>query len=98
MTSDVLLYVMLSLPTSYALPGVRVGRSCPSSAHAVPFDTGPQPGCRSGPGNGQAQQPLAVCCSDPRSCSNASLSPKPPLLATGPKELALIFSVQGFFS
>src|SRR6266705_214485 len=37
MASDALLDVMLSLRTWHALPGVRVGRSRPSSAHAVPY-------------------------------------------------------------
>jgi len=57
MASDARLDVMLSLPILHALPGVRVGRSRPSSAHAVPFDAGPHPGWRSDPRNGQAQQP-----------------------------------------
>jgi len=42
MVSDALLDVMLALPTLHALPGVRVGRSRPFRAHAVPFDTGSQ--------------------------------------------------------
>ena len=58
MASDARLDVMVSLPTLHARPGVQVGRSSPLSAHAVPFDTGPQPGGRAGPGNGQAQQHL----------------------------------------
>jgi len=84
MASDALLDVMLLLPILHAIPGVRVGRSRPSSAHAVPFDAGPHPGWRSGPRNGQAQQPPEVCWGDPPSCVDVSWSLHHPFRCMGP--------------
>ena len=43
MASATRLCVMLWLPTSSALPGLRSCRESPPSVHAVPLDTGPQP-------------------------------------------------------
>ena len=61
--SDVLLDVMLSLPSLLHTPSLEseLAVVVPPAHMSVPFDTGSQSGCRSGPGHGQAQQPLEVC-------------------------------------
>jgi hypothetical protein len=72
MASTTRLCVMLGLPTSYALPGLRFCRESPPSIHAVPLDTGSQPfrACkapetarRNSPGrSAEVRHPRVVTC------------------------------------
>jgi len=83
MATPTLLCVMLWLPTSHALPGVRSCRGNPHSAQVVPCDTSPQPCGRQGPGNGQDQQHMDVFWGETTDGVDVSLSPITPVSPWG---------------
>jgi len=100
MASDVLLDVMLLLPSPLHTPSLEseLAVVVPPAHMPVPFDPGSQSGWRSGPGHGQAQQPLEVCAGDPPACWDVSWSLHHPLLCMGPLVSALLCSGPHVFS
>jgi len=91
MASDGLLDVMFSLPSRLHTPslGAALAVVVPPAHMPVPFGTGVQSGWRSGPGPGQAQQPLDVCDGDPPACVDVPWSLPHAVLWMGPLVSAL---------